>query len=223
MAGRPKKELNENIDMETEVKDEGNNSQLDALMKKMEEMSKALESISKENEELKVKVSNASQNVVYQTPSPVNNKKIKVMSLMYNPIGVTTEPMGRGREFNFSNFGETRLISFDHLSDIVASYPNTMGAGMLYICDKDAVEALGLSEEYENLYTKEMLEEVKYLRRPSDVDLFVGMDRSMQESVAKEAAELINKNEAVDLNILEKIKDKTGIDIKGLAEELSAK
>ena len=95
-----------------------------------------------------------------------------------------------------------------------------MKNGMLYICDKDIVKELGMEDEYENIYDKDMIDRIKYLRTDADADLFIGMSKSMRESVARESAELMNKNEKMDLNILRKIKDNTGIDIEDIAKNI---
>ena len=158
--------------------------------------------------------------VMSSTPDSFNGKKIKCINLMHNPINISTDVNGTGRVYSFEKYGQSRLIKFDDLSDIVASYPNTMEKGLVYICNPEVVAVLGLDEEYENIYTKEMIDEVAYLRRESDVDLFIGMDEVLQESTAIEMARLINKNEKIDLNYLARIKEETGYDIAGLADEI---
>ena len=214
MAGRPKKAVatptEENV-VEDKNKD---------LSKENEELKNLIESMQAQMKEMQDKISTA-QPIVVNTVSENNGRrKVRVMSLMYNPVNVSTEPYGTGKVFEFSNFGEVRPISFDDLYDIVASYPNTMKNGMLYICDKDIVKELGMEDEYENIYDKDMIDRIKYLRTDADADLFIGMSKSMRESVARESAELMNKNEKMDLNILRKIKDNTGIDIEDIAKNI---
>ena len=43
-----------------------------------------------------------------------------------------------------------KIKLFPFSVEIVSSYPNTMEKGYAYICDKEAVEALGLTEEYKS-------------------------------------------------------------------------
>ena len=100
------------------------------------------------------------------------------------------------------------------------AYPYTMEHGLIYICDKEAVEELGLSEEYTRLYTKEIMDKMIYLREQTDVDMFLGMEKNMQESTAMEIAKKIYANERVDRNFIFDIKEKTGIDIDLLVQEL---
>lgn len=148
------------------------------------------------------------------------SKKIKCINTTNNEINVSTDRDGAGRTFTFSGFGDYKMISYDYLSDIVASYPYTMGHGLIYIADRETVEELGLSDEYESIYTPEMIEEIVYLRRKSDVDLLVGMEKNLLKSSINKIAELYNAGEAFDYNDLKKIKDQTGYDIEDLAKEL---
>ena len=64
------------------------------------------------------------------------------------------------------------------------------------------------------------MDRVVYLREQSDVDIFLGMEKNMQESTAMEIAKLMNLNERMDYNYLREIKEKTGIDIEQIAKEL---
>ena len=181
------------------------------LMAQIEEQNKMMA-------ELQKKV-DSQPTYVMQKESKLGTEKIKVVNLMHNELNLSTEPNGQGRVFNFEKYGDSRLIRFDELSDIVATYPNTMESGFAYICNQDAVEALGLTEEYEKIYTKEMMDRIPYLREETDVELFIGMNKTLQESTANEIARLINENERMDYNYLRRIKEECGIDIEELAKE----
>ena len=158
--------------------------------------------------------------VVNNENNSIRGKKVKVVNLMQNPLNISTEQDGNGRVYSFKNYGDSRLIKFDDLADIVASYPYTMEHGLAYICDKEVVEELGLADDYAKLFDKERMDKVVKLREESDLDLFLGMDINLQESAAKRIAELINANERMDYNYLRVIKEKTGIDIEEIAREL---
>ena len=57
-----------------------------------------------------------------------------------------------------------------------------------------------------------------FLRTDTDVELFIGMDEIMQKTYAQLIATKINENEKIDLNKIEYIKTKTGIDIKRIGK-----
>ena len=178
-----------------------------------------IEAQNKTMEELQAKVAIQSTQVVV-AQNALNGKKIKCINLMHCAVNISTEPDGQGRVYTFDEYGSYKMIKFDDLSDIVASYPYTMEHGLIYICDKNAVKELGLEDEYKKLYTKEIMDKMVYLREQSDVDLFLGMEKNMQESTALEIAKLVKTGERVDRNFIFDIKERTGIDIDQLVEEL---
>ena len=178
-----------------------------------------IEAQNKTMAEMQEKINNQST-VVIQKEGNMGGKKIKCINLMHGVVNISTEPDGQGRLYMFEKYGDYKMIKFDDLSDIVSSYPYTMEHGLIYICDRDVVEELGLSDEYEHLYTKEIMDRLVYLREQSDVDIFLGMEKNMQESTAMEIANLLNANERMDYNFLREIKNKTGIDIEKIANDL---
>lgn len=211
--GRPKKS-------ETPVVEENkiDNSQeelIKKLMAQLEEQNAKMAEMQKQIE------NNKSQTVVVNNDNnSIRGKKVKVVNLMQNTLNLSTEPNGGGRIFTFNNYGDSKLIKFDDLADIVSAYPYTMEHGLAFICDKEVVKELGLEDEYANLFDKEKMDKVVKLREESDLDLFLGMDINLQESAARRIAERINANERMDYNYLREIKEKTGIDIEEIAKEL---
>lgn len=139
---------------------------------------------------------------------------------MRNPINVSTEPDGQGRVFTFENYGDSKLISFDNLSDIVSSYPYTMENGFIYIANKEAVDKLDLTDAYTNIYDKETMDKIALLREETDVDLFIGMEENLRESVAIEIARNILANETIDYNHLKRIEKEVGINIEQIAKDI---
>lgn len=199
-----------------EVKEESTNNQDEIIKQLMAQIAEQ----NKKMAEMQAQIANNQPTTIIQQNGGFNSKKIKVVNLMHNPLNISTEPNGKGRVYSFKNYGETKLIKYDDLVEIVSSYPNTMEKGCAYICDKEAVESLGLAEEYKKLYDKETMDKIMWLREESDLDLFLGMDINLQESMALEIAKLINVNERIDLNYLREIKDKTGIDIEQVANDM---
>ena len=147
-------------------------------------------------------------------------KKIKCVNLMHNPINVSTEPNGGGKVYTFEKYGDYRMIRFDDLSDILSSYPYTMEHGLIYITDNKVVEAFGLADEYSKLYDKATIDKIIYLREETDVDLFIGMEKNLRESTAREIAKLMNQNERMDYNYLRRIKDECNLDIEQIAKDI---
>lgn len=184
------------------------------LIKKIEEQNNKMAELQKQLDESKQPL------IVQQTNDRMSAKKVKVINLMHNALNISTEPNGSGRVYSFEKYGDSRFIKFDDLVDILSSYPYTMENGLAYICDKDVVAELGLSDEYENLFGKEIMDKVIWLRTETELELFLGMNKDLQESTAIKIAELINNNERMDYNFLREIKDKTNIDIEKIANDI---
>ncbi len=212
--GRPPKSETTPKKVEEKKTDDSQEELIKKLMAQLEEQNAKMAEMQKQ-------IDNKSQTVVVNADNnAIRGKKVKVVNLMQNPLNLSTEPNGMGRIFTFNKYGDSKLIKFDDLADIVASYPYTMEHGLAYICDKEVVEELGLADDYAKLFDKERMDKVVKLREESDLDLFLGMDINLQESAAKRIAELINANERMDYNYLRTIKEKTGIDIEAIAKEL---
>ena len=212
--GRPPKLETTPKKVEEKKTDDSQEELIKKLMAQLEEQNAKMAEMQKQ-------IDNKSQTVVVNADNnAIRGKKVKVVNLMQNPLNLSTEPNGMGRIFTFNKYGDSKLIKFDDLADIVASYPYTMEHGLAYICDKEVVEELGLADDYAKLFDKERMDKVVKLREESDLDLFLGMDINLQESAARRIAELINANERMDYNYLRTIKEKTGIDIEAIAKEL---
>lgn len=158
--------------------------------------------------------------VIIQNDKGVAGKKARCINLLNCELNVSTEPNGAGRVFTFNQYGDYKILKFDYIAEIVASYPYTMEHGLLYIADKDIVEELGLTDEYSKLYTKELIDELVYLRRESDIDLLIGMEENLRRTTVKRIAELFNANESYNFNFLRRIKDEIDVDIEEMAKEL---
>ena len=219
-AGRPPKNTTPTVDetVTTTVEE----PKVDATAELIKQLMAQIEEQNQKMAEMQEKIANGdSQQTSYTPSSNLESKKIKCISLMHNPMNVSTEPFGRGKLFEFDNYGATRLISFDDLSNIVSCYPNTCRQGCLYITDKDAVERLDLAEYYEkNVYSKEKMDDITAMRNELAGELFIGLGKDLRESTALAIAERINANEVVDYNALVRIKAETGIDISAIAESI---
>ena len=213
--GRPAKSATTSKAIEKKV--ENNNSQEELIKQLMAQ----IEHQNKKMAEMQSQIENKAQpTTIIQQGNRLNSKKVKVVNLMHNALNISTEPKGMGRVYTFKEYGDSRLIKYDDLADIVSAYPKTMEGGLAYICDKEVVESLGLTEDYQKLFDKETMDKVIKLKEESDLELFLGMDSKLQESTARKIAERINANEKVDYNYIKTIKERTDIDIEAIANDL---
>lgn len=216
-AGRPRKTESTPKVETTKTESTDNTELIKQLMAQIEEQNKKMA-------EMQEKLANAQAQTVVVTNDSTKfvGRKIKLINLMHNILNVSTGTRGKGRVYTFNNYGDSKLIKFDDVCDIVSSYPYTVENGLVYIADKDVVEFLGLTEEYSKIYDKKLIDEIVLLKEDKDADLFMGMEKNLRESTATAIAERINSGENVNFNVIRRIKDECGIDILKLADDIKA-
>ena len=146
--------------------------------------------------------------------------KIKCINLAHNPVNVSTLPDGQGRLYTFTEYGQAHFIMYDDLLDFVSSYPKTIESGVIYIADRDFCEEQGIYNDTNNVYTKDIMDELVYMREDKDVDLLIGMSKPLQETTAYEIARLYHLGEKIEPNKLARIKDELGYDIVAMSEDV---
>lgn len=195
-------------------------SETKALEEKNSQLEKTLALLQAQIANMQAQMSQAQPKVQVVQSVGSSGKKVKVVSLMHNPISVSTEPDGQGKAIRFADYGEVRTVKFDDLSDMTASYPNTFGKGLLYIADRDVVNELGLDDIYVNIFDKNTMDEIKTLLGEEDVKNFLKMDKVLQESMAMDMAKKLYNGEVnYDLNKLREIKDGSGFDILQMSKD----
>lgn len=215
-AGRPKK-------AETTAKIEATSNTEDLIKTLMAQIEEQNKKMAEMQEQLNSANSTPTITVDATTDeAKLRGRQFKLINLMHCVLNVSTEPNGKGRVFTFDKYGASHRVRFDDLCSIVSSYPYTVENGFVYIADKDMVEYLGLTESYEKIYDKATIDKIVLLKAEEDVDMFVGMEKNLQESTAYEIARRINANENVDLNNVNRIKVECGIDIVKIAEDIKA-
>ena len=206
----PKTEKTEKVTKPTETVD----TEKEDLKEQNKQMAEMLKQMQAQIEQLKAE-SNKVQ--VIQTVGS-SGKKVKVINLTHCPVSVSTEGDGQGIVKTFNKYGDVLTIKFDVLSDMVANYQNTFSRGYLRILDKDVVDELSLTDEYEELYTKEMIDEIINLQTDGAVDLFINMDDTLRETTARTIAMNLKNGQVYDFNRLHRIEKETGINIEKLSE-----
>lgn len=204
-------------EVETKAPEEKSQAEIE-----LEQTKKALAEMQKMLEEMKS--ANQNQTVVIQKDTTARRGKIKCVSLSPNPVNVATRPNFEGRGYTFKEYGSKWDIKADDLEDIISAYPKTMESGLIYICDRDFAEEQGLAEKYANtVLTKELMDELIYLRRDSDVEVLLALPTELLEATIIRIVQLYKANESFDANVLERIKNETGYDIVEMSKNASAK
>ena len=152
----------------------------------------------------------------------LKGKKIKVVNLLGYQVNLSTEPMGAGKTFVFEDYGSTMKIKFDDLEDCYASYRKTFEDGWLYITDADAVEELGLKDDYQKLYDKKTVDNIIALKSDLEVGMFLNMASDLQDSTARAIAEKMAEGVKYDLNLTHMIEEATDIDFEKMVSDIKS-
>lgn len=195
--------------------------QILALQKQLAESTEKVEKTDKEKSDLQQLVEALKYNENTETKNLP--KKVKVISLVPNIYNLTTQENGKGKAFTFKEFGQMITMKTSELEEILSiqSYRNQAEQGYFYILDKDIVEDQDLTEAYEHISNKEAIEHVMNLDSDECVDIFCGLNKDMQESLAAQIAENMTNGARLDRNRIADISMRTNIDIEKIAEQFS--
>jgi hypothetical protein len=187
-----------------------------------------------ELDEIKKLLANLTQNQVQTTPptSPKQtiqeeltevdirqNKYIKVMSLNFGMLVLSTEGRGQGKVFEFPKFGDVKNIVYADLANIIHHQQKFAEQGRFYIFDKNVVKNHGLIEYYDKFLTKEVIEKILEYNRDQITDLFNSTTDAQRETITGILIKKIKNNEYVDLNKVDIISRLYGQNIYEIANE----
>lgn len=210
--GRPKKEVTESVE-ETKVNNQ--DDRIEALMAKMEEMTNMIASVTKENNELKEQI----KNTPVAKEEKVLPKRVKVMSLLPNPMNLVTST---GRIKYFEKMGDIVTISLDEIEDILSNpkFREKAENGYFAILNDAVVEDQGLDAFADQVLSKEELDEMEKLNGENVVDNFCKLDKNRQKIMGTKIAQNIVNGMNFDRNITAEINRKTDVDIEKYADIL---
>lgn len=186
--------------------------QIEELQKKIEELTAMVQSVQNKSESKKVDVEE------YKEPDP--NKQIRIISLYFGELNLSTEPYGKGKLLSFSKYGETKTILYSTLIDIVNNNRKFAESGIFYILDKDATYYLGLSENYKNLLSKDIIDKI-YDYSPSEItDLISNATEDQKYAIIQSIVNKLYNGKKIDLNKCDVIGKCCGVNISEKVEEM---
>lgn len=165
------------------------------------------------------------ENARLRTGSPDNfnislDEYIEVMSLFPGKLNLSTEKLGRGKTFQFSEFGEIKRILYNDLASIFEGYRTFMEQGLFYVLNERVIRKHGLNDIYEKILTKDMMLKVINCDAKNAVKLYENATKSQREVLDNMIiTEIKNENPNMDFNIITKISKLADKDLTKLAEE----
>jgi hypothetical protein len=172
------------------------------------ELEKQIEELKKQIEDSKL---NESKSKIVEDVAP--NERIKVMSLVNNPLTLSTMKSGGGKRFEFDRFGETRNILYSDLLDVNNNHKNFLEAGYYYILDDRVVALEGLEDIYEHILTKDKIEKVLSNEKDA-IALFQKANPKQQDVVIRLIKSKLINNEPIDFNLVNELTRVSGREIQ---------
>lgn len=178
----------------------------------------------KENAELRKQLALHNQDIVQKTVSKFQykeyvdinpTKRIPVVSLRIGVLNLPTgDPRSFARKYRFGKFGETQLINYSDLADILHWKLDYAKKGYIYIDDPDVVSNFGLVDLYQNLIDKNKIENILQYSIKELIDIYSKLPNALQITIADLVAQKIFNGENIDLNKVAAMSKICGFDIQ---------
>lgn len=172
--------------------------------------------------ETKVKDNENNRNQVVSQPFDKSLRRVKCINTINSILCVSTQPDGKGRNYVFDKFGDTKLIRLDDVTDICASCPDIIQKGMMYICDREIVEMLSLEDLYDSFCTDIEMNKLSELKDETCVDKMLSLNENVRKEILSKIVSNIAKGKAYDLNLISKLNNELNININEMAEDYKA-
>ena len=143
---------------------------------------------------------------------------IPVVNLYPGLLTLSTEPNGTGRQHNFPSFGDRRNVSYQDLVRIIDNNQGFLEKGFFYILDERVIRKHGLDEVYKKLATKEKLEKAFELK-DNALEIYEFANEHQRKFIDRVLISKIRDGKNVDLNLVKKIEEISGVDIMEKARE----
>jgi hypothetical protein len=236
MAGRPKGSTTKNINNKpkevVEVKDlkeeksitqDSKNFELEnkQLRTELDEIKKILLNLAQNQQNSQtVSVEKINVESINEDDSEIRtNKYIKVMSLNFGKLVLTTEARGQGKVFVFNKFGDVRNIVYSDLANLIHHQQSFAEQGRFYIFDKQVIKNHGLTEYYNKFMTRDMIENILENNREEVINLFNNTSDAQRETIVNILIKKIINGEDVDINKVDIISRLANINIYDAARD----
>lgn len=189
-------------------------AQIEAMQKMISELSNKLDA--------KEEPSPVTQRQYYSEPITdiiPPNKQIKVMSLCYGILNLSSDGYGGGKVHTFQKFGQVKNILYSDLMDIIVAHDSFLKSGKFIILDEDVIKFNGLEEDTADILTADVLGKILEFE-DKEIEVFLEKCPSQQiDMMARMILDMMMKDEYVDLNKVKLISNKYGKDLYRLAED----
>lgn len=210
------------------IEKEDGNSEIEKLREENNEIKEQLKQLMAMLTETRVKEEKSKMSIpatevlegaesIPDEPSP--NKMVRILSLCRGSLNLSEDEAGNGK-VKFSKYGEIKTVLYSSLINIVNYNRSFAEKGIFYILDKAAVYYLGLKDCYSHLVTNEVLDSICNY---DDVDIIKIIDtteKTQIDTMVKNLTDRLYSGENLDLNKIQIIGQKVGVDIMAKVNEM---
>lgn len=152
----------------------------------------------------------------FEQPHP--HKQIRVMSLYFGTLNLRN---GQGAKYKFNKYGEIKPMLYDDLIKVINHNRKFAESGYFYILDKAAIYHLGLTEPYENIVGKEVVDNILNYSDVEIHDIFSNIEKRQADNIYRLLCDLFyNLGPKVDYNKVEIIGKSMGRNMRKDLEEM---
>lgn len=214
------------MDLEFEEKKTKKDKDLEAELKQVkqekEAMNDTLLALQKQLNELQNQLNEKEDNnqVVIKQNGDLT-RTVKVISLLPNVYNLSTQPLGKGKVYQFKSFGDSHMIKFGDMQDILGIYLNQFEKGYAVLTNKQDYEDLGIGYIFDEVMGKEKIDKLVQLETQNSVDAILNMEEDMQDKIIGIIANKIADGYSYDYNRIKALED-AGLEINELVELVQA-
>lgn len=210
------------------IEKEDGNSEIEKLREENNEIKEQLKQLMAMFTETKVKEEKSKMSVpavevlegsepIPDEPSP--NKMVRILSLCRGSLNLSEDEAGNGK-VKFSKYGEIKTVLYSSLINIVNYNRSFAEKGVFYILDKAAVYYLGLKDCYSHLVTNDVLDNICSYDDVDIIKIIDSTEKTQIDTMIKNLTDRLYSMESLDLNKIQTISQKVGVDIMAKVNEM---
>ena len=197
-----------------------NNKENKQLRSELNELKQMILNLTNNQTQQKNQINEPENNVVDKDDSDIRpNKYIKVMSLNFGKLVLSTESKGQGKVFVFNKFGDVKNIVYSELANLIHHQQSFAEQGRFYIFDKQVIKNHGLTEYYEKFMTKEMIDNILNHNREEIVNLFNSTTKTQKDVIVNLLIKQIVDGVDVDITKVDIISRLAEVNIYDIARD----
>ena len=185
-------------------------AELETENQELQQTNKTLQSdlkkMSNEMQELKKMIQSISKGDTVSTTKKIDgDEEVTVVSLCIGTLSISTEGLGKGVLYEFSNFGDEQEISFSELRDIVRSNRGFAENLIFYIKNEDVVKKLHLTSFYNKYASDDEMRSILSVDPKNAVKIYEKASAYQKENIVLMLTNAKLEGRVVDANILSEI------------------